>query len=90
VRQRQDSVTDQLKELVVIAEREHGMHDAADWIRRLLETSNLAKGTRVQHRLVEARFEGTVLSFEPDGRLKVRWDNGGEGLVWPQRLVRVT
>jgi len=90
VRQRQDSVTDQLKELAVIAEREHGMHDAADWIRRLLELSSFAEGARVQHRFVETRFEGAVLGLEPDGRLKVRWDNGGEGLVWPQRLVRVT
>lgn len=41
--QRQDSVTDQLRDLIQIANHE-GMYDAADWIRRSLEfTANLQK-----------------------------------------------
>jgi hypothetical protein len=46
--QRQDSVTDQLQDLVVIAERQHGMYDAADWIRRML---SLAAEARAAQRL---------------------------------------
>lgn len=35
--QRQDSLFDQLRDLAAIAEREHGMYDAADWIRKAIE-----------------------------------------------------
>jgi hypothetical protein len=32
--QRQDSTTDQLRDLAIIGERHYGMYDAANWIRR--------------------------------------------------------
>jgi hypothetical protein len=35
VSQRQDSLTEQLQDLAVIAE-EHGMYDAADWLRDII------------------------------------------------------
>jgi hypothetical protein len=65
--QRQDSLFDQLRDLAVIAERQHGMYDAADWILRAIE---IRKGFESLVPLVE-RY-GTVTGRLPTDRLHIQ------------------
>jgi hypothetical protein len=43
----QRSVTDQLKELVLLADR-NGLYDAADWLRARLESARLDQSSKVR------------------------------------------
>jgi hypothetical protein len=91
--QRQDSLTDQLRDVVTAAVR-MGCYDAADCINRWLdEDAAFPVGAKVEHRLASAdgiaitgEVTDHVVHYGGDRRVEVRWSTGRTGHVRPERL----
>lgn len=64
--QRQDSLNDQLNDLARLAV-EHGMYDAADWMRSIRARSRTGTLTQVESREIQQREDGPLVPASDGG-----------------------